>query len=502
MKGGMIIGVILLSYTLSAQRMKRKDKLELKKASVYVKLNEYQLAYNIVDSLESKFTNNADISLIKGICANKLSNHKANAEGYLKKALDLGEHEANFYLCEYYLYKADFKEASHYLDVYTSSQSQAKSYDEIEKLRSTIKEARLAYADESLSRISNLGEQINSRSSDYMPVLSPDGSVMLYTSVLEGNENIYQSEWASNNWGKSDKLGAPINTKTHDATVAFLQNGESMVIYRTNEFISGGNLMLSEYKDNQWSSPLDLDFGLNSEYQESSAWFSSDNDLIYFSSNRPGGYGGKDIYRLIKMPNGEWSLPYNLGPTINSPLDDDGPFYDEDNQVLYFMSQGHNSMGGFDIYKSHNNDNTWESAENLGYPINSTADDIYISLAKQSGEAYLSSDRDGGYGGHDIYSFKLTKDEVLDYRLVRATVSFEGEPASAKITVLDVDKNIVKGIYNSNAVNGSFVMMLDPGGHYKLIIESKGRSPHVEELSCDAGGNPEEIAFKQFKIGE
>src|SRR5690606_258080 len=139
-------------------------------------------------------------------------------------------------------------------------------------------------------------------------------------------------------------------------------------------------------------------------FNESYASITPNDKVIYFSSNRDGGFGGKDIYKIERLPNGSWSKAVNLGSTVNTPYDDDAPFIHSDGRTLFFSSQGHQNMGGFDIFKTKLNDNgEWTTPENIGFPINTVNDDIYFVLAADGKTGYYSSSQQGGFGGQDIY---------------------------------------------------------------------------------------------------
>ncbi|MCE2743343.1 MAG: hypothetical protein LW701_07235 [Fluviicola sp.] len=128
---------------------------------------------------------------------------------------------------------------------------------------------------------------------------------------------------------------------------------------------------------------------------------------MYFVSDRPGGLGGRDIYRVVKMPDGSWSLPQNLGPNINTSSDEDSPFIASDNKTLYYSSNGPKSMGGFDIFVTiRDEDNVWGDPLNLGYPINSTGDDIFYTTTIDGLKGYMTSFRKNGFGEKDIYEIQ------------------------------------------------------------------------------------------------
>ncbi len=212
--------------------------------------------------------------------------------------------------------------------------------------------------------------------------------------------------------------------------LGFLQMEKKMIVYRTNKELTGGDLYFSVFENTNWSNLEKLPEAINSKYAESSASLSEDGNILYFSSDRDGGYGGKDIYRSIRFGNGDWSLPLNLGPTINSKFDDDAPFISADGKSLYFSSKGHKTIGGFDIFKLSlkEDGNSWSLPQNLGYPVNTVKDDIYFVTTEDENKGYYSSSRDGGYGGQDIYRINLIdKNQMVVIVKGQVYVEDEGE---------------------------------------------------------------------------
>ncbi|RYY21255.1 MAG: hypothetical protein EOO36_01265 [Cytophagaceae bacterium] len=261
-------------------------------------------------------------------------------------------------------------------------------------------------------QVDNAGPAINSAMSDYAPLISADESVLLLTSRRMGStggqldsegdgmlEDIYQSDWTGTAWGPARNLGAPVNTAHHDATVGLSADGQRLLVYlEDNE----GDIFESNLLGNTWSKPKSLGGRLNTRFKESSACYSPDGKYVYFVSDRPdGNRGGRDIYRLeldARTP------AENLGPVINSPYDEEGVFMHPDGKTLYFSSRGHDSMGGYDIFKSTlSNKGQWSEPENLGWPINTPDDDVYFVLSASGQHGYYSSDQAGGLGGKDVY---------------------------------------------------------------------------------------------------
>jgi outer membrane protein OmpA-like peptidoglycan-associated protein len=293
-------------------------------------------------------------------------------------------------------------------------------------------------------RVENMGQAVNSTMSDYGPLISADESVLLLTSRRMGSmggrldsegdgmlEDIYQSEWTGTAWSPTRNLGAPINTAHHDATAGLSADGQRLLVYlEDNE----GDIYESNLLGNAWSKPKSLGSRINTKYKESSACYSPDGKYVYFVSDRPdGNRGGRDIYRLeldARTP------AENLGQVINSPYDEEGVFMHPDGKTLYFSSQGHDSMGGYDIFKSTLNEKgQWSEPENLGWPINTPDDDVYFVLSASGQHGYYSSDQAGGLGGKDIYRVTFLGPEPV---VARATAPAKrlaltkAKPAPAK----------------------------------------------------------------------
>ena len=241
----------------------------------------------------------------------------------------------------------------------------------------------------------------------------------------------------------------------------------------------------TDYKDGNWSKPEKMTEMINSKNgAETSAIYSPDQQVIYFSSNRPGGYGGKDIYRIKKMPDDTWSLPMNLGPTINTKYDEDAPFIHPDGVTMFFSSKGHQNMGGYDIFKSVKVEDGWTAPENIGYPINTVGDDIYFILSADGKHGYYSSDMKEGYGSSDIFMINMPKEENKYVLLKGTVVSYdEGfKKLPAVITVIDYATKELQGIYRTNSKTGKYLMVLQPRKKYKIIVESEGYHVLIDEI--------------------
>ncbi len=273
--------------------------------------------------------------------------------------------------------------------------------------------------------ILNMGREVNSEFEDYAPVLNANEDEIIFTTrrrdgntyenVAEDNkpyEDIFTASKSGSSWQRAKNIGTTINTKFFDSNLAFSPDGNTLFIYKDE---GNGDIFYSERKkDGTWSAVEALPGLINSSYRESSVSITKDGEHLFFASERPGGFGGSDIYVCTKDSRGEWSKVKNLGSSINTEYDEDGPYIDYQGKTLYFSSKGRKGMGGFDIFKTNllNIDkNEWSEPENMGYPINTPDSDVFISGTKGGDKWYYSSVREDGLGYSDIYIITPSKDE-------------------------------------------------------------------------------------------
>ncbi|WMN06585.1 OmpA family protein [Marivirga arenosa] len=271
--------------------------------------------------------------------------------------------------------------------------------------------------------IEHVGEDVNSSWPDYAPVLNKDETVMIFTSRRQEentNENvdkdnfyfedIYISKRKGVTWSKAKNIGQNINTLYHDSNLFLSGDGKTLYIYSDE---GNGDIYYStENANEEWSKPKPLEGRINSQgFAEQSIWVSDDGEFMMFASNRPGGYGGFDIYGCYKE-DGQWKRPFNMGPEINTKLDEDGPFMAKDGVTIYFSSRGHKGFGGFDVFTSKYDDKSqkWTSPKNLGYPVNTVDDEVYFHPTSDGERGYLASVREEGLGFTDIYMVKHVGD--------------------------------------------------------------------------------------------
>jgi len=299
--------------------------------------------------------------------------------------------------------------------------------------------------------ITNLGPEINSEFDDYAPVVNADETELIFTTRRrDGNlnenvgddnkpfEDIFISKKVGDAWQPATNLGASVNSRFNESNIAMSPSGNTLFIYKDG--VGSGDIFSSTRQPNgTWTKPVALPGVVNSSFYESSITITADESTIYFASERPGGIGGLDIYSCKKDKKGAWTIVKNLGPAINTEYDEDAPYIDPDGKTLYFSSRGRKGMGGFDMFKStliNFEKREWTEPENLGYPINTPNDDVFIVGTGKPNRFYYSSVRDDGFGYADIY---LITDEKKEPEVAKVPEKKGIQPIKFMLEVVDAE---------------------------------------------------------------
>ena len=484
----------LCSYTLLVAQnssVNKELKKLLKEAQFYLDAEDYfnsYLSYKKVLRINWK---HEVAGVNSAFCILKLNYHQDSAIWLTNNLSVSALPDANYFLAKIHHQQKQFDAAILKLENYLKTEPKKRLIpaNEITYFLDQCKSAKILISKPHSVIINNMGATINSIYDDYVPVIMPDESALYFTSKRKGSSNnkkngdnsyfedVYVSTQVNGQWKKAENVGFPINSNNNDACVALSGDGLNMIIYRTSEKDqSSGHLYTTHFGNYGHWEPLKL-IGpeINSPYTETSACFSKDSNEIYFSSNRPGGFGGKDIYRVRKFPNGKWAVPYNLGAGVNTAYDDDAPFIHPDGVTLYFSSKGHNSMGNYDVFKSVFNTETsqYSKAENLGYPINDIENDIFFVLSVDGQRGYYSSVKSETFGGSDIYQIdtRFTENDLV---VKQCYIYLNNKAGRAQITLSDLESNEMLGNYMSNSSTGKFIMVVNPFKSYRLTIEEDG----------------------------
>jgi outer membrane protein OmpA-like peptidoglycan-associated protein/tetratricopeptide (TPR) repeat protein len=343
----------------------------------------------------------------------------------------------------------------------------------------------------------NLGDSINTTDLEYFPSLTIDGKKMIFTRRIKDNEDFYESDLDNNGkWGKAFSLPGNINSTTfNEGAQNISQDGKWLLFTGCNfpEGLGSCDLYISYLTKKGWSEPENLGPNVNSEFWESTPSLSPDKRDLYFSSNVPGGFGGKDIWVCHRDENGKWGEPLNLGSEINTAGDESTPFIHADNQTLYFNSNGHPGYSEKpDIFVTRKLPNgKWSKPENLGYPINTIDDEGSLIVASDGKTAYYSSDRSDTKGGLDIYTFELRQDiRPLKTLWVKGQVydkkTKEGLPSSVELTDINT-RQLVSKLQTDE--DGNYLITLPVGKDYAFNVNRKGYLFYSENYNISATAN-------------
>lgn len=340
--------------------------------------------------------------------------------------------------------------------------------------------------------LKNIGPAINTDMPEYSPVISLDGGSLYFTSrrswpnnetekmkdpgINQYPEDIYVSylNFDDSTWSKPEKLDF-CQPRRNEATIAISSDERKIYVYMDSTGF--GDIYYTDFYHAKFNKIQAMSIPqLNTDHWETHSMMTHDQKSLYFVSDRPGGYGGRDIYVVHRQENGSWSVPVNLGPKINGPFDEDCPFISIDNKTLYFATNGEKSMGGFDIMRSDlQSDGTWSEGMNLGYPINSTNDDAFYTTTIDGRRGYMTSFRDGGYGEKDIYEIYNDFLGVKDLAVLKGVVkTVDDKPLpedfaiNVKLVCVDCDESANNKLVYPRMRDGIFMTGLEPCKTYRL----------------------------------
>jgi len=341
----------------------------------------------------------------------------------------------------------------------------------------------------------NLGDSVNSQVSEYFPTLTLDGKTLVFTRRVKGwDEDFFESKKNDDHWGPATVLTGNINTNMNEGAQNISQDGQWLIFTGCNfpDGLGSCDLYISYLTKEGWSKPENFGNRINTEFWDAAPSLSPDKRDLYFSSARPGGYGGKDLYVSHRTAGGRWSEPENLGPTINTAGDEVNPFIHADNQTLYFTSNGHPGYGGDDLFLSRKCEKgKWETPENLGYPINTIENEGSMVIAADGKTAYYASDRSDSRGGFDLYSFELRKD-IRPFKTlwVKGRVydakTTKGLPSAVELTDLETHQTISKVQTDET---GNYLITLPVGKDYAFTVNRRGYLFYSDNFSLKEGSD-------------
>ncbi|MBM3448198.1 MAG: hypothetical protein FJX90_03720 [Bacteroidetes bacterium] len=377
-------------------------------------------------------------------------------------------------------------------------------------------EAKIQVANPVNYKITNAGNIINGKYADFSPVLTFDESSIFFTSrrlrpdstnseirdpeTDQFKDDIYVSfRTKENTWSKPELLN--LNTDDHDASISVSPDGLTLFVYQDS--LGDGQLKYSKLIGETWSDPAKLGSDINTSHWETHVTVSADGNELYFVSNRPEGSGGRDIYRCVKLPDGNWSKALNIGKKINTKYEEDAPFLSPDGQFLYFASKGHNTMGGFDLFVSKKDKNgNWGDPQNMGYPLNTVDDDVFFQPMADGKRAYYSSRKDGGEGELDVYLVEMPTTKGTQLAVFKGFIrGEEGQPLPDNLRVVITNlKTGEKQEVSARKKDGKFLATLLPCTNYHVDFLSGIVKIKQEDITIPCDGEYYEIEREAFLI--
>ncbi len=497
----------LSPVTLSAQRdTLRNDFLD---AESWFLFEEFSEALPLYMKIHSADPENANINYKIGIC---LLNDPYQKEKSIRYLLDASEHinpdykensykertappDVLYYLGKAYMVNRELDRAvesfERFLEILDPEEYDRELVNEQIRACRNARQMMRIPVDIDLRLLDSL---INTRYADTRPVVSGDGEKMAFVTELPFYDGIFFTEKTGGEWSYPRNITAELGFDADVYPACLSHDGTGMILYYDDDYI--GSLYHSEYSDGRWLPAEKLGENINTKYWESHACFSSDGQTLYFTSNRKGSIGGLDIYRSDRQPDGSWGIPENLGPVVNTRYNEMSPFITEDGQTLYFSSYGHDGMGGYDIfYTRRNEDSSWGVPVNLGYPLNTTDDDLFYHPFDNGKAAYFSIyDEEKGIGRHDIYYVDVYSPE--NPRMYEVTGHFFAGEAGLAAAEDTLSAQAVVHVVNPatgdtllsaspDPATGAFSFSV-PQGIYRMHFSAPGHDPVVMPLDITA----------------
>lgn len=484
-------------------------------AAYYFEAKDYKRAYDLYDKLHAQSPKNLDYAFRLGYSAIYYPEKKLRAIEIFEELKKVDKSaDMNYYLGKAYHLNYRFDEAiTAYTDYLAAKGTKIKEDDKpfIEDTKLSLlncNNGKELVAKKVIADIKNIGSPLNTNEDEYVPVISADESILIYTYVGKNvtggkvndelksdkedgyyHEDIYIArKIADTAFSAGASIGNSINTKGHDAAIALSPDGSTLFTYNSTEQ-DNGDIYMSTLNGELWNKPVRLNPNINTSEWEGSCSISSDGRYLYFASERAGGIGGRDLYVSEKI-DGDWGPAKNLGEGINTPYNEDAPFIHPDGITLFFSSEGHKSIGGYDIMYSIKQENNWIEPISMGIPLNTTEDDRYYVINAKGETGYFSSNRGGagGKGRQDIYTVTpgiLGEKPVL--ALLKGIVYADEKPTEAKIEVSKKQTNEAIGPYYANSKTGKYLMALAPGNGYKIkiIVSVPGYESIEEEIDIE-----------------
>lgn len=512
-----------LAAAVAQPALAQSTRKQLKTANKFFEQENYRASIPFYEQVLAKEPNNPLALFRAGI--SYMSFDKEKASDYIYKAQKLKPKVSKD--VEYWLGRVDhlnynFDEAIAHFQAYnTTLKAKDTRKPELAQLIQHSKNAKVQFNSPKDIFVKNLGPTVNTPYAEHSPVISSDDKTLLFTSRGEnvtgagntegkkgGNiatdgeyyEDIFETKRIDDeNWDKPRSLSGVLNGKGHDASTQLFDNDTKLLMYRQDE---NGDIFYSEKSGGDWTQPKKLNQNVNSKAFESDAYITPDGLTIYFSTGKYSEDGTLDIYYATRQPGGDWGAAKSMGSSINTKYDDDSPYLSRDGKTLYFSSRGHNTMGGYDIFKSEYDSvgKKWGRPENMGYPINTPDDDTYYRLSPDGSYAYLSSYRIGGYGEKDIYTINYIKNATIRGKVLSQKDSTIIPGVELVFSGTQADKTALSYRDITKPITGDYQVNVLSGRSYQVALSKDGKNITTEEFAIPVSTNDSTVVEKNFYV--
>jgi WD40-like Beta Propeller Repeat len=459
-----LLTMVVFPVAVSAQSSGEMKKIFAKAESYYL-FEEYELANQLYLLLDT--ADNLNIKYKIGNCYLNIPGEKEKSIPYLENAVKTATYDSKtesfkekrapldsyFSLSKAYLINNQLEKALTTLQTFdklareTTSKGGMKNLEYVEQQIQACKNAIQYKANPTVFSKRTLGRDFSQGSINDNPAISFDGNTIVYTERRGVVNAIFYSKKERGKWQTPVEITAALNAGEDCSSCSLNSDGTELFLYKTDNY--DGAIYSSNLVNGAWSPIKKLNKNINTKFYESHASISSDGKKLFFTSNRDGGQGNLDIYVSEKDASGDWGPAVNLGAAINTPFNEDTPFITQNDSVLYFCSEGHSSMGGFDNFKSQKIGTAWKTPTNIGFPINSTDDDKFFQPVNNGKNAYYSMTTD--YKKKEIFYLGLGSTDVNQSFEIKGKFSL-------KDTIVNFDKN-----YSTHLINKASGDTLDVG---------------------------------------
>ncbi len=509
--------IAISTYTAQAQREKvlsaEDQKLVKKDAGGAFAAGDYMSAMADYERLLKADPNNSDYNYKVGVCYLLTYIDPTQAVKYLEVVVPDKNtpKEYQYYFGQAYHYVNRFDEAiSAYQTYREANPGKNAAFSDVSRKIEMCQNGKDLVARPVTVQFENLGKLVNSDSREMNPIISADESMLVFTARRKGNlgglvddqgmntSDVFMSGLEEGQRTKAKNMGVSINTAFDDFATGLTPNGDRLITYGNNNQKTG-DLYVATMGSRSFGKAVALNEAVNTAADETSGCLSPDGMMLYFASDNKGGKGGRDLYMARKLPSGNFGVPVNLGDNINTSDDEDNPFISADGKTLYFVSKGHDSMGGFDIFKSTDNEGNgnWSKCQNMGFPVNTAADNMSFSITADGRYGFVDRLRPEGLGDLDIYRLVFNNvQSAKPVAIYKGAINnpYEDKPLNAKITLKEKGENgKTIGIYTPNPSTSKFVMIMEKG-HYTFTIDCPGFIQYSEEITIPELKSNMEIA--------